>query len=90
MMAATMVTLNGVLPLLYLLVSAITAKAALPYSLGVRDSLMIAHSFHGNSNFGPAGGLVRLMLECHALPPSNVDTHTATIMTHSARSYIYM
>jgi 6-pyruvoyl-tetrahydropterin synthase len=28
-----------------------------PYSLGVRDSLMIAHSFHGHPSFGPAGGL---------------------------------
>ena len=29
----------------------------LPYSLGVRDSIMIAHSFHGHPSFGPAGGL---------------------------------
>eukprot|EP00537_Pseudo-nitzschia_pungens_P011602 CAMPEP_0172383526 /NCGR_PEP_ID=MMETSP1061-20121228/1393_1 /TAXON_ID=37318 /ORGANISM="Pseudo-nitzschia pungens, Strain cf. pungens" /LENGTH=182 /DNA_ID=CAMNT_0013111805 /DNA_START=38 /DNA_END=586 /DNA_ORIENTATION=- len=29
----------------------------LPYSLGVRDSLMIAHSFHGHPSFGPAGGM---------------------------------
>ena len=28
-----------------------------PFSLGVRDSLMIAHSFHGHPSFGPAGGL---------------------------------
>lgn len=28
-----------------------------PYSLGVRDSLMIAHSFHGHPSFGPAGGM---------------------------------
>jgi len=28
-----------------------------PYSLGVRDSLMIAHSFHNNPSFGPAGGM---------------------------------
>lgn len=28
----------------------------LPYSLGVRDSLMIAHSFHQHPSFGPAGG----------------------------------
>lgn len=28
-----------------------------PFSLGVRDSLMIAHSFHGHSSFGPAGGM---------------------------------
>lgn len=29
----------------------------LPYTLAIRDSIMIAHSFHGNKNFGPAGGL---------------------------------
>jgi hypothetical protein len=29
------------------------------YTLGVRDSLMIAHSFHNNPAFGPAGGMVR-------------------------------
>lgn len=28
-----------------------------PFSLGVRDSLMIAHSFHGHPSFGPAGGM---------------------------------
>lgn len=28
-----------------------------PYSLGVRDSLMIAHSFHDHPSFGPAGGM---------------------------------
>jgi len=28
-----------------------------PFSLGVKDSLMIAHSFHGHHSFGPAGGL---------------------------------
>jgi len=28
-----------------------------PFSLGVRDSIMIAHSFHGHPSFGPAGGL---------------------------------
>jgi len=28
-----------------------------PFSLGVKDSLMIAHSFHGHPSFGPAGGL---------------------------------
>eukprot|EP00540_Astrosyne_radiata_P018803 CAMPEP_0116860238 /NCGR_PEP_ID=MMETSP0418-20121206/22292_1 /TAXON_ID=1158023 /ORGANISM="Astrosyne radiata, Strain 13vi08-1A" /LENGTH=153 /DNA_ID=CAMNT_0004494599 /DNA_START=11 /DNA_END=472 /DNA_ORIENTATION=- len=27
------------------------------YSLGVRDSLMIAHSFHNHPSFGPAGGM---------------------------------
>jgi 6-pyruvoyl-tetrahydropterin synthase len=29
----------------------------MPYSLGVRDSLMIAHSFHQHPSFGPAGGI---------------------------------
>mmetsp|Transcript_8343 Transcript_8343/g.20519 ORF Transcript_8343/g.20519 Transcript_8343/m.20519 type:complete len:165 (+) Transcript_8343:97-591(+) len=28
-----------------------------PFSLGVRDSLMIAHSFHSHPSFGPAGGM---------------------------------
>mmetsp|Transcript_19156 Transcript_19156/g.41614 ORF Transcript_19156/g.41614 Transcript_19156/m.41614 type:complete len:179 (+) Transcript_19156:183-719(+) len=28
-----------------------------PFSLGVRDSLMIAHSFHDHPSFGPAGGM---------------------------------
>jgi len=28
-----------------------------PFSLGVRDSLMIAHSFHNNPRFGPAGSM---------------------------------
>ena len=28
-----------------------------PFSLGVRDSLMIAHSFHNNPMFGPAGSM---------------------------------
>ena len=32
-------------------------NADFPFSLGVRDSLMIAHSFHGHPSFGPAGGL---------------------------------
>lgn len=27
----------------------------LPYTLGIRDSIMIAHSFHENPAFGPAG-----------------------------------
>ena len=29
----------------------------LPYTLAIRDSIMIAHSFHGHPSFGPAGGL---------------------------------
>ena len=27
----------------------------LPYTLGIRDSIMIAHSFHDHPSFGPAG-----------------------------------
>ena len=44
---------------LLLAISAILATAAerLPFTLGVRDSLMIAHSFHGHPAFGPAGGM---------------------------------
>ena len=30
----------------------------LPYSLGVRDSFMIGHSFRGNPDFGPAANMV--------------------------------
>ena len=33
------------------------AASNLPFVLGVRDSFMIAHSFHQNPRFGPAGGL---------------------------------
>lgn len=29
----------------------------LPHTLAIRDSIMIAHSFHDNPSFGPAGGL---------------------------------
>jgi 6-pyruvoyl-tetrahydropterin synthase len=29
----------------------------LPHTLAIRDSLMIAHSFHGHPSFGPAGGM---------------------------------
>jgi 6-pyruvoyltetrahydropterin/6-carboxytetrahydropterin synthase len=35
----------------------IVQSKELPYSLGVRDSLMIAHSFHNHPSFGPAGGI---------------------------------
>jgi 6-pyruvoyltetrahydropterin/6-carboxytetrahydropterin synthase len=34
-----------------------TALAAPAFQLGIRDSFMIAHSFHGHASFGPAGGL---------------------------------
>jgi 6-pyruvoyl-tetrahydropterin synthase len=30
-------------------------SVALPYTLGIRDSIMIAHSFHDHPSFGPAG-----------------------------------
>jgi 6-pyruvoyl-tetrahydropterin synthase len=36
---------------------AVFGISRLPYSLGVRDSLMIAHSFHEHPSFGPAGGM---------------------------------
>lgn len=39
------------------LVVAVTTD--LPYTLGIRDSIMIAHSFHNHPSFGPAGKLVR-------------------------------
>lgn len=29
----------------------------LPHTLAIRDSLMIAHSFHNHPSFGPAGGM---------------------------------
>ncbi|CAJ1952546.1 unnamed protein product [Cylindrotheca closterium] len=35
----------------------VSAISPFPYSLGVRDSLMIAHSFHSHPKFGPAGGM---------------------------------
>lgn len=37
--------------------STITNAERLPFTLGVRDSLMIAHSFHDHPAFGPAGGM---------------------------------
>lgn len=30
---------------------------SMPYTLGIRDSIMIGHSFHGHPSFGPAGGM---------------------------------
>ena len=35
----------------------VVAAERLPFTLGVRDSLMIAHSFHDHPAFGPAGGM---------------------------------
>ncbi|KAG7353759.1 6-pyruvoyl tetrahydropterin synthase [Nitzschia inconspicua] len=40
-----------------LALSKLDDTSSFPFSLGVRDSLMIAHSFHGHPSFGPAGGL---------------------------------
>lgn len=34
-----------------------TTRPYLPYTLAIKDSIMIAHSFHGHPSFGPAGGL---------------------------------
>jgi len=47
-------------PFLYALLFLNSAHATtrLPFTLGVRDSLMIAHSFHGNTAFGPAKNMV--------------------------------
>ena len=33
------------------------SRPYLPHTLTVRDSIMIAHSFHNHPSFGPAGGL---------------------------------
>ena len=58
---ASMTTNNG-----FLLLPAVHANVRssinknemiMPYSLGVRDSIMIAHSFHNHPAFGPAGGV---------------------------------
>jgi len=38
--------------------------AAARYTLGVKDSFMIAHSFHNHPSFGPAGGMVRRIESC--------------------------
>lgn len=34
-----------------------SSRPYLPYTLTIRDSVMIAHSFHGHPAFGPAGGM---------------------------------
>lgn len=34
-----------------------TFRPYLPHTLSIRDSLMIAHSFHNHPSFGPAGGM---------------------------------
>lgn len=38
----------------------ISHASNLPFTLGIRDSIMIAHSFHENPAFGPAGKMVRI------------------------------
>lgn len=57
--AAIMPSWKCILAFLLVTIPTVVARpSSLPYSLGVRDSLMIAHSFHGNPAFGPAGGMV--------------------------------
>ena len=34
-----------------------------PYTLGVRDSFMVGHSFRGNPDFGPAANMVRTIFD---------------------------
>ena len=34
-----------------------SSRPYLPFALAIRDSIMIAHSFHNHPSFGPAGGL---------------------------------
>mmetsp|Transcript_16346 Transcript_16346/g.24517 ORF Transcript_16346/g.24517 Transcript_16346/m.24517 type:complete len:179 (+) Transcript_16346:104-640(+) len=42
----------------FLAATAVSASSSdLPFTLGIRDSIMIAHSFHDNPAFGPAGKL---------------------------------
>jgi 6-pyruvoyltetrahydropterin/6-carboxytetrahydropterin synthase len=41
--------------LFFILCSQVACERA--FKLGIRDSFMIAHSFHDNPKFGPAGGL---------------------------------
>jgi len=46
---------------LFLIITAVAnvqSDKNFPHSLGVRDSFMIAHSFHNNPAFGPAQNLV--------------------------------
>ena len=57
-----MVPFGYVLSMLVVLLIAAPCNA--DYTLGVRDSLMIAHSFHNHPSFGPAGGMVSLVRVC--------------------------
>ena len=92
-----MVAMKGVAAWLCLTVPAAMAKSHLPYSLGVRDSLMIAHSFHNNPQFGPAGGMVRVKLDVCAGAANHsllirvpMYFHHSTIVLPLARSNLYM
>jgi 6-pyruvoyltetrahydropterin/6-carboxytetrahydropterin synthase len=49
-----------------------------PFMLGIRDSFMIAHSFHGHPSFGPAGGMHGATYTCDvefACSELNEDTN---------------
>jgi 6-pyruvoyltetrahydropterin/6-carboxytetrahydropterin synthase len=50
-------SLSSLYLLLCLALAACVQGRNLPFKLGIRDSFMIAHSFHGHPAFGPAGGL---------------------------------
>lgn len=39
------------------LLSSLSCVQGKAFTLGIRDSFMIAHSFHQHAAFGPAGGL---------------------------------
>jgi 6-pyruvoyl-tetrahydropterin synthase len=41
----------------FLFLAVVYTKAEKAFKLGIRDSFMIAHSFHQHPSFGPAGGL---------------------------------
>lgn len=43
----------------------------LPYSLGIRDSIMIAHSFHNHPAFGPAGKMHGATYTCDVVFKTN-------------------
>lgn len=57
--------------LLFEIPRANAAHQNLPFVLGVRDSFMIAHSFHNNPKFGPAGGLHGATYTCDVEFSSN-------------------
>jgi 6-pyruvoyltetrahydropterin/6-carboxytetrahydropterin synthase len=50
-------TIRCLLSLLVSRLAMATGKHKHAFTLGIRDSFMIAHSFHGHPSFGPAGGL---------------------------------